>query len=136
MWYFLCHRMYYFILILCNIYLLPWNESVRQNHSRMEPYLCNYCEYNFSNNSDLVIHLSTHNGDNLYQCSQCDIGFTQNSYMESHIRTHTKENLYKCSHCEKGFQVKTNSSFEYTHWRVALYMHSLQQVFLTEFYFK
>ena len=43
------------------------------NHSKMEPHLCNYYEYNFSNNSDLVIHLSTHNGDNLYQCSQCDI---------------------------------------------------------------
>ena len=56
----------------------------------MEPYQCNFDEFTFSKNNDLVMHLNKHNGDNLYQCSECDFAFTQTSYLESQMKTHTR----------------------------------------------
>ena len=98
-----CDRMYSFILIYAISIYCP-----EMTHSKVEQYQCNYCKFNFSHNSDLVMHLSTHNGDNMYQCPECDIDFTQNSYLESHIRTHTRKDLYKCCHCEKSFRLKSH----------------------------
>ena len=35
-------------------------------------YQCNGCDKTFSNNSDHMLHLTTHSGEKSYQCSICE----------------------------------------------------------------
>ncbi|CAL4174453.1 unnamed protein product, partial [Meganyctiphanes norvegica] len=63
---------------------------------------CSKYDKAFSNNSNLVKHLSTHTGEKPYQCSQFGKSFSQNTTFRIHQGTHTLEKRYKCSQWERG----------------------------------
>ena len=54
-------------------------------HKREKPYQCSHCDMDFSNTSDLQMHLRTHIWVKPNQCSYCDKLFTKNSKFVRHL---------------------------------------------------
>ncbi|CAL4095792.1 unnamed protein product, partial [Meganyctiphanes norvegica] len=75
------------------------NDNI--GHTALEPYQCRHCGKDFTNNSELIIHMSIHTGDKPYQCSYCGKDFLRKSDLKRHMKTHTKEKPYRCSHCDE-----------------------------------
>lgn len=86
-------------------------------HKGEKPYQCSHCDMDFSNTSDLQMHLILYICGKPNQCSYCIKLFTKNSKFVRHLRPHTGEKPYQCNHCNKSFsQMWSLSTSEYTLW--------------------
>eukprot|EP00057_Strongylocentrotus_purpuratus_P016715 XP_011671189.1 PREDICTED: zinc finger protein 271-like [Strongylocentrotus purpuratus] len=89
-----------------------------------KPYECIHCTSTFAKQTDLKVHIRTHNqvkniltvqtqdqtehsyGQSQSQCPYCKRAFKTKSTLDSHIGTMTFENSYSCSHCSSTFRSK------------------------------
>ncbi|XP_051956393.1 zinc finger protein ZFP2-like isoform X2 [Xyrauchen texanus] len=64
-------------------------------------FTCSLCEKNFTNESQLNIHMKVHTP---YMCHQCGKSFRRKESLNYHKMIHTGEKPYKCHLCEKSFK--------------------------------
>ena len=80
------------------------------------PYQCEYCQREFTRNSNLTRHKRIHGSDKRFQCSQCDKHFMEKHHLAAHERTHTGEKPYQCKVCSRTFTDRSNCTrHERTH---------------------
>ncbi|XP_054832722.1 zinc finger protein 420-like [Eublepharis macularius] len=79
---------------------IPLHEKIYIEDNRNEGTAS---EENFSNNSDVNMHLKTGKREKKYKCLECGKIFSQRGNLTSHQRIHTKEKPYQCKVCEKSF---------------------------------
>lgn len=60
-------------------------RHVNTIHLGIKKFKCQFCERNFSQDSNLKMHMRTHTGEKPFQCPRCGMGFTQSSNMKSHM---------------------------------------------------
>ncbi|XP_069499084.1 uncharacterized protein [Ambystoma mexicanum] len=71
--------------------------------SDTDSHKCTYCEKNFLQRSQLMIHLKMHRNEKVLACSVCDKCFITKSRLLNHKRCHMDGRLYKCTECDKSF---------------------------------
>lgn len=72
---------------------------------------CEQCNKTFSTRTNLLRHLSTHNGNKPFECKICGSGFTQNGSLKSHMLIHTGERPFQCTFCNRGFTQAKSLTF-------------------------
>ncbi|XP_055845193.1 gastrula zinc finger protein XlCGF57.1-like isoform X2 [Episyrphus balteatus] len=65
--------------------------------------ICIKCNKDFSTKTNLMRHMSTHDGVKPFTCPTCGKGFTQNGSLKQHIFIHTGEKPHVCHVCQRGF---------------------------------
>ena len=86
-----------------------------RTHTGEKPYKCTECDWAFTYNHVLKIHMRTHTGEKPYKCTECDKCFSIRQHMIEHIRTHTGEKPHVCTDCDATFAAAENLK---THIRV------------------
>ena len=55
-------------------------------------YACSECDKVFSQNSHLLRHMKSHNGNEMHHCNECDKVFIRKDDYMKHMMSHTWEN--------------------------------------------
>ena len=81
------------------------NETV---HAKVNPLKCEYCDENFSLETDLNIHIkSVHEGEKKFKCKYCEEEFALETDLNLHVESvHDGRKLFKCNHCDDTFEVE------------------------------
>lgn len=74
-----------------------------RRHTGNNPYKCDFCSKSFPRSSDLQCHRRTHTGERPCVCTVCGKAFSRSNKLARHMRVHTGQKPYKCLHCEKSF---------------------------------
>ena len=77
------------------------------NNGNEKNFECIICDRKFNLKTNLITHLTTHNGEELYKCNICGLCFGNDWNLKQHAKIHSGENLYKCKECGKCFQVES-----------------------------
>lgn len=68
-------------------------------HSKLRPYLCNYCGYSASSRSTLKMHMRQHTGEKPFACTYCDYRTSDHNSLRRHLMRHSGQTKYQCPHC-------------------------------------
>ncbi|XP_061726178.1 zinc finger protein 14-like isoform X1 [Cydia pomonella] len=68
-------------------------------HARRKPYKCKYCRYAASEEADITVHETIHNGVNPYKCAFCSYTTSYKRSLKIHQMIHNGGNPYKCASC-------------------------------------
>ena len=82
--------------------------AISKIHTGEKAFQCEYCEYKFSQKSNLTTHVRVHTGEKPFKCDCCGKCFNQTSSLKSHLKIHAGEKSFKCDFCEKKFTQKGN----------------------------
>ncbi|XP_065223670.1 zinc finger protein 184-like isoform X3 [Planococcus citri] len=77
----------------------------RHQHQHTKPFHCQFCDKQFSNESDLTAHLTLREKKQ-YKCSICDRRFALNVNKLKHERLHVEGAHFQCADCGKKFFYK------------------------------
>eukprot|EP00347_Sterkiella_histriomuscorum_P012688 403367604 len=80
-----------------NFHIRTFHLGVRKLFS------CQQCSKNFTEKSNLKIHMRKHTGDRPYSCLYCQQKFSAIGNMKDHQRRHFREKPYQCTCCNKKF---------------------------------
>ena len=73
--------------------------------------MCDFCDQQFANDTDLVVHMKTHTGDKPYLCTICGSSYVKRKYMRFHKKFyHTLLPQCVCDVC--GKICRTNSQLK------------------------
>ena len=67
---------------------------------------CSHCQKKFAKQSELKVHLLTHDGKKQFVCDVCGLSFATKGNQVAHSRIHSDEKRFKCNICDKGFNRK------------------------------
>ena len=62
-------------------------------------FICDKCEVNYTNKSDLIRHFNSKHEGVKYDCDQCDQQFTAQNSLEKHIKSKHEGVKYDCNQC-------------------------------------
>ena len=96
-------------------------------HQKSQPFQCKYCVFYCNEETNLKLHVASHNGEKSYQCPDCKIDFSSEIHLKQHMVYHKgdqpvkhKENYifdfnaqlnqYKMNHKSKTANGKTGSN--------------------------
>lgn len=68
-------------------------------HSKLRPYLCNYCGYSASSRSTLKMHMRQHTGEKPFACTDCDYRTADHNSLRRHLMRHSGQTKYQCPYC-------------------------------------
>ncbi|GAB6030445.1 hypothetical protein CHUAL_007315 [Chamberlinius hualienensis] len=72
------------------------NDTV---HSKLRPYLCNFCGYAASCRSTLKMHIRQHTGEKPFACEKCEYRTADHNSLRRHKMRHSGEKPYRCPFC-------------------------------------
>ena len=96
-------------------------------HQKSQPFQCKYCVFYCNEETNLKLHVASHNGEKSYQCPDCKIDFSSEIHLKQHMVYHKGDqpvkhkendildfnaqlNQYKMSHKSKTDNGKTGSN--------------------------
>merc|ERR1719427_1131024 len=72
-------------------------------HIGKKNFVCNICEKSFTQKCALDQHLKVHTGEKPHQCKVCQKSFSEKGNLNKHMVVHTKEKPYSCEWCKKSY---------------------------------
>ena len=70
----------------------------------LKPFLCNGCEWSFTDIKSLQVHMGLHTGERPFMCHQCGLSFANMQFLDKHSQVHKMP--YACPICGKNFSSK------------------------------
>ena len=71
-----------------------------------KPFICTYCGYQATQNSNLNTHVKTIHKGYRYECSECDYKATQSQSLKIHVKAQHRDIKYECKECGQEFKFK------------------------------
>ena len=81
--------------------------NIHRNSYTVAKYSCNYCNQTFSIKRKYLTHMRIHTDVRPYDCSECEKKFIQKAHLKVHMRIHTGDRPFQCTVCEKAFSQKS-----------------------------
>lgn len=75
-----------------------------RNHKEERPFACRFCKRTFKASSALLAHERMHNDDHPHVCRFCQKVLLNSSHLTRHERIHTGVHPFVCEFCEKAFK--------------------------------
>ena len=68
-----------------------------RKHTGEKPFKCKTCEFECTQEINLIQHMRIHTGEKPFKCNQCDYSSTQSGDLNKHIkRKHSVEKPFQC----------------------------------------
>lgn len=83
-------------------------RHMRQIHTKIKPYCCQFCPLQFSDWTTKIRHERTHTKIRPYKCSTCSKSFSYANVLKAHVKSHSNEPKFVCAICNQAFTLKFN----------------------------
>ncbi|KAK7481719.1 hypothetical protein BaRGS_00027092 [Batillaria attramentaria] len=74
-------------------------KHVEAVHSKVKPYVCQYCDHTTARKAMMELHLRTHTGEKPFKCDVCPYATGDHNSLRRHKMRHTGQRQYKCQLC-------------------------------------
>ncbi|KAL3860759.1 hypothetical protein ACJMK2_010832 [Sinanodonta woodiana] len=74
-------------------------KHIEAVHSKMKPYVCNFCNHACARKAMLELHLRVHTQEKPFKCDVCTFTTGDHNSLRRHKMRHTGQKPYKCPHC-------------------------------------